>query len=101
MKRLLYIVAIFAVLIFIVACTPTPKDVVKQDELPPIYPDYCDVTIPENIAPLNFLLRADCEAIEVSILPSSREEGLGVEGINKVPNYYAQSSSFRYGRCIV
>jgi hypothetical protein len=36
-----------------------------QDELPPIYPDYCDVTIPENIAPLNFLLRADCEAIEV------------------------------------
>ena len=80
MKRLLYIVAIFAVLIFIVACTPTPKDVVKQDELPPIYPDYCDVTIPENIAPLNFLLRADCEAIEVSILPSSRE-GLGVEAI--------------------
>lgn len=36
-----------------------------QDVLPPIYPDYCDVTIPENIAPLNFLLRADCEAIEV------------------------------------
>ena len=33
--------------------------------LPPIYPDYCNVTIPENIAPLNFLLRADCEAIEV------------------------------------
>ena len=47
------------------SCTPTPKDVVMQDMLPPIYPDYCDVTIPENIAPLNFLLRADCEAIEV------------------------------------
>ena len=47
------------------SCTPTPKDVVMQDVLPPIYPDYCDVTIPENIAPLNFLLRADCEAIEV------------------------------------
>ena len=36
-----------------------------QNTLPPIYPDYCVVTIPENIAPLNFLLRADCEAIEV------------------------------------
>ena len=47
------------------SCTPTPKDVVIQDALPPIYPDYCGVTIPENIAPLNFLLRADCEAIEV------------------------------------
>ena len=49
------------------SCTPTPKDVVMQDALPPIYPDYCDVTIPENIAPLNFLLRADCEAIEVKV----------------------------------
>ena len=47
------------------SCTPTPTDVATQDELPPIYPDYCDVTIPENIAPLNFLIREDCEAIEV------------------------------------
>ena len=47
------------------ACTPTPEDVHQSNELPPVYPDYCDVTIPENIAPLNFLLRADCEAVEV------------------------------------
>ena len=47
------------------SCTPTPTDVTTQDALPPIYPDYCDVTIPENIAPLNFLIREDCEAIEV------------------------------------
>ena len=47
------------------SCTPTPKNVQKSNVLPPIYPDYCDVTIPENIAPLNFLLRADCEAVEV------------------------------------
>ena len=46
--------------------TPTPENVQQSDELPPIYPDYCDVTIPQNIAPLNFLLRdGDCEAIEV------------------------------------
>ena len=48
-----------------ISCTPTPENVQKSNELPPIYPDYCDVTIPENIAPLNFLLRANCEAIEV------------------------------------
>ena len=47
------------------SCTPTPENVHQSNESPPIYPDYCDVTIPENIAPLNFLLRADCEAIEV------------------------------------
>ena len=46
--------------------TPTPENVQQSSELPPIYPDYCDVTIPQNIAPLNFLLRdGDCEAIEV------------------------------------
>ena len=61
--KIVYIISI--VLLFLSSCTPSPHDVVKQDELPPIYPDYCDVTIPQNIAPLNFLLRADCEAIEV------------------------------------
>ncbi len=65
MKRFLsqsiYIIA----LILLTACTPTPNNVQQSSELPPIYPDYCDITIPENIAPLNFLLRADCEAIEV------------------------------------
>lgn len=62
MKKLVYLLTI---LTLCVACAPTPKDVQQSDELPPIYPDYCEVTIPENIAPLNFLLRANCEAIEV------------------------------------
>ena len=52
-------------LLTLLSCTPTPENVQKRHDLPPIYPDYCDVTIPENIAPLNFLLRADCEAVEV------------------------------------
>ena len=65
MKRLLYILTTLATTILLHSCTPTPKDVVTRDVLPPIYPDYCDVTIPENIAPLNFLIREDCEAIEV------------------------------------
>lgn len=57
--------AIVVMLAVLASCTPTPENVQKSNELPPIYPDYCDVTIPENIAPLNFLLRANCEAIEV------------------------------------
>ena len=65
MKKIL---VILVWLVSLASCIPTPKDVVKQDDLPPIYPDYCDVTIPENIAPLNFLLRNDrCEAIEVRV----------------------------------
>ena len=53
-------------LLTLLSCTPTPDNVQKSNDLPPIYPDYCDITIPENIAPLNFLIRDDrCEAIEV------------------------------------
>ena len=64
MKRLLYI----AIILLFAACTPTPKDVQLTDTLPPIYPDYCDVTIPVNIAPLNFLIRDDgCDALQVTL----------------------------------
>ena len=55
-------------LMLLTACTPTPHDVQLCDDLPPIYPDYCDVTIPQNIAPLNFLLRVGgCEAVQVTV----------------------------------
>lgn len=47
-------------------CTPSPRDPRSVDTLPPIYPDYADVTVPENIAPLNFLLRDSCEALYVT-----------------------------------
>ena len=58
------------------ACTPTPQNVARTDAEAPIYPDYRDVTIPRNIAPLNFLLRAEgCEALEVSIRRTGQGAG--------------------------
>ena len=36
-----------------------PSDTSASSVLPPIFPDYCDVTVPYNIAPLNFMLPAD------------------------------------------
>ena len=35
------------------------------NELPPMYPDYTHITIPNNIAPLNFMLRNHAQRIEV------------------------------------
>ena len=64
-SRLSFIIYHLSFIFLLSACTPTPENVQKSDLLPPLYPDYCDVTIPVNIAPLNFLLRADCEAVEV------------------------------------
>ena len=48
----------------VAACTPTPENPQAVASLPPMYPDYADVTIPCNIAPLNFLLRGDFKGVE-------------------------------------
>ena len=63
-------------LALLLACGPTPENVQKSDALPPIYPDYADVTIPVNIAPLNFLVRgAEAVCVEAGGLTvSSRGE---------------------------
>ena len=53
--------------LFTISCTPMPEQVEQTDIPAPIYPDYRDVTIPTNIAPLNFLLREDCEALQVEV----------------------------------
>ena len=62
MRRHIFLLLIS--LIALTACTPTPENVQQQDSQPPIYPDYTDVTIPVNIAPLNFLVRG-AEAVTV------------------------------------
>lgn len=60
-----YCYMILGLLLILAACTPRPKDAEKVSTLPPMYPDYTNITIPYNIAPLNFLLRADADAIEL------------------------------------
>ena len=48
---------IFLLCICYMACTGTTKEPVADvtlDELPSIFPDYADVTIPPHIAPLRF-----------------------------------------------
>ena len=38
-----------------------------------MYPDYTDIMIPTNIAPLNFLLRNDADAMQVTLKGKSKE----------------------------
>ncbi|KAA6332960.1 hypothetical protein EZS27_018587, partial [termite gut metagenome] len=66
-KRLYYIPILIVCICGYSACNNSPKSVNVSGELPPIYPDYTNITIPYNIAPLNFLLRNEPEAIRVSI----------------------------------
>ena len=64
--KTLHIILMGYLLTAILSCTPHPKGhVVAGEGMPPIYPDYADITIPANIAPLNFLVRGETDAVEV------------------------------------
>jgi hypothetical protein len=62
MKNLLIIIAT----IFVLASCQDNSHVTATHKRAPIYPDYADVTIPQNIAPLNFLLRTDADGVKVT-----------------------------------
>lgn len=61
-----YKLFLIIIILSLIGCTPSPRDPRPVDALPPIYPDYADVTVPENIAPLNFLLRDSCDVLYVT-----------------------------------
>ena len=52
--------------LLLASCNTTHENARQADRLPVIYPDYTDITIPVNIAPLNFLVRdRNVEHVEV------------------------------------
>ena len=58
MKTLTIIFAILQLLLL--SCNSEPENAKQANSLPDIYPDYINVSIPPNIAPLNFLVRDSC-----------------------------------------
>ena len=71
MKQILSII-VFAAL-FMACGNKTPSEYVESQELPRIYPDYTNVTIPVNIAPLTFESDARSNSI-VARLTAGEEE---------------------------
>jgi hypothetical protein len=54
----------FLLLLIFSACThhpSVPTDAAKVDKVPTIQPDYTDVMVPPNIAPLNFKVLENSE----------------------------------------
>jgi len=62
MRCIKYII-LFVAAWLICSCSKPGDIFIDQDSLPVIFPDYCDVTVPMNIAPLNFMLVNDCERL--------------------------------------
>lgn len=63
----IYYTLFFGWLLLAISCTPQPENVTDTPQPAPIYPDYTDITLPHNIAPLNFLLRNEAEAVQVTL----------------------------------
>lgn len=80
-NKIKYTITLFLVLCGLMACGEG-KEIEIFDFAPPIYPDYTEVTIPYNIAPLNFLMRNDASRVEVSI--KGKTTGLLLRSDHKV-----------------
>lgn len=61
--------SLFTLLLALTACNrvSVPTQYTQSDSLPAIYPDYVDVTIPVNIAPLTFMLDTPADAMVARI----------------------------------
>ena len=80
--RTLYTASLLAV---VTACAERPTDVKSIDELPEIWPDYAGVTIPRNIAPLNFGM-ADDEATAMEAIVEAKG-GMSIVAHGKEANF--------------
>ncbi len=58
--------AIMAVFL-LAGCSRSVKDAGEEERLPVIFPDYTAVTVPPNIAPLNFMIREEGSKYQVEI----------------------------------
>ena len=56
-----------SLVLLLTACTAVPEHPTKAGRLPAIYPDYVGVTIPAEVAPLNFDVTDDADLVDVVV----------------------------------
>lgn len=73
-------------LVFLTGCASWKSPVSKIDETPAVFPDYKDVTVPCNIAPLNFMVE-DAGHIQATLTLDGGEalNVTGKDGIIRIP----------------
>ena len=71
MKKLLVIIA--AAALFVACGNQIPTTYQESGELPHIYPDYTNVTVPINIAPLTFEADEKCDGIVARLAVGDEE----------------------------
>ena len=74
----------FACLLLTACSQQLPSEFIKSDQLPKIYPDYVNVTVPVNIAPLTFEM--DDRSDEIAVRYSFGEEEIICQGKKAQPD---------------
>ncbi len=77
MKKILYILT---VLIGLTGCTETVSNAKQEATRPDIYPDYLGVTIPVNIAPLNFCMADESASCIDAVITDCHGNSLHSQG---------------------
>ena len=62
------------------ACTETVSDAKQETKLPSVYPDYAGVTIPVNMAPLNFCMADEKVLCIDAVISDSHGNSLHSQG---------------------
>ena len=71
MARITRYLLMLSAVLALVACSSSPRQARDVAQQPAIYPDYTDVTVPADIAPLNFAMADDdVSAIDVEVTGS-------------------------------
>ena len=83
MKKILSMIAL---LLLICACNQQlPSDFTQSDKMPQIYPDYVDVTVPVNIAPLTFQMNDQWD--EMAVRYAFGDEEIVCRGSKAQPDF--------------
>jgi Tol biopolymer transport system component len=76
------VVLTVVLMILIASCTGRPRNILETGDEPVIFPDYKEVTVPSNIASLNFKVLDTCESVFAEI--AGGEKILRVSAKNKI-----------------
>ena len=72
-------ILIIVTTLLLAACREEVKNAKVSDSLPPIFPDYTEVTVPVGIAPLNFSAAGESKRLDV-VLKGDAGEEMHVQG---------------------
>jgi WD40-like Beta Propeller Repeat len=88
-KRLFWLVTVIVGALFIIGCqTENFENTQQLDRKPCIDPDYAGVTLPPNIAPMNFIIKEDGDSYKITITNSFDDYQLSIttsDGIVRFP----------------